>query len=111
MLDPLPRQARIGDTLQITGELLPGASNPLINLAYEPFPQPLTVDDLENKMPRTYQSLAEFFEAINPAVNDRRFMARVTLDYNSQPGLYHVRIWVKASKRDVQATDVIIKVK
>jgi hypothetical protein len=37
-LDPLPAQARVGDALQVSGQLLLNTSNPLINLTYEPFP-------------------------------------------------------------------------
>ncbi len=111
MLDTLPRQVRVGDEVDVAIALLSGASEPLINLAYEPFPQPFTVNDLTNKMPGTYKSPAEFFKAINPTANDGRFTARVALDYNSQPGLYHVRVWVKANGRDVQASDIVIEVK
>jgi len=109
-LDPLPRQMRVGDKLEVRGMLLPGAAEPLINLAYEPFPQPLTVGDLENKKPGTYTSPADIFQPLNPNVSGDHFTASVMLDHNRQPGLYHIRVWVKTKGRDVAASDVVIAV-
>jgi len=108
-LEPLPSQARVGDTLTVRGQLLPGASNLLINLAYEPFPQPMTVPEVEARS--TYQSPAEFFSAVQPEVDAHgRFSAQVTLDADGQAGVYHVNIWVDMDDSAVQAVNVVLDV-
>lgn len=109
-LDPVPRSARVGTPLIITGCLLPEASSPLINLAYEPIPQPLTVAELNHHMPKAYQSAAKFFRAMTPNRNNGRFSVEIILDHQGQAGLYHILIWVKARGRDVLASNVIVKV-
>jgi hypothetical protein len=108
-LEPIPEYAKLGDTVVVAGELLPGASNPLINLAYEPFPTPVTIDWLDETS--TYTSAAVFFEAIEPTVNaDGHFSARSILDAEGQPGIYHIRIWVDVAGDSVPASDVIVSV-
>ena len=108
-LEPLPSQARVGDTLTVRGQLLPGASNPLINLAYEPFPQPMTVPEVEARS--TYQSPAKFFSAVQSQADaNGRFLAQVTLDADGQAGVYHVLIWVDVDDSAVQAVNVVLDV-
>jgi hypothetical protein len=108
--EPLQQQARIGSMLTVTGELLLTATSPLINLAYEPFPLPLMVDDLSQKMPSTYASPAKIFNALTPTVNHKQFTGQLRLDYQNQPGLYHARIWVKVNGQNVNVADIVIKV-
>jgi len=108
-LERLPGQAHVGDTLTVRGQLLPGASNPLINLAYEPFPRPMTVHEVEARS--TYQSPAEFFSAVQPEVDAHgRFSAQVTLDAGGRAGVYHVLIWVDVGLMSVQAVNVVLDV-
>jgi hypothetical protein len=105
----LPAQARVGDTLTLSGQLLSSASEPLINLAYEPFPMPVTIDWLNTTS--TYVSPAEFFVALEPEMGaNGRFTAQVTLDSEGRPGIYHIRIWVRVAGESVQGADVIIEV-
>jgi len=108
-LMPIARDAVANDEVAISGMLLPGASEPLINVAYEPLPELLTPDDLNNRMPTTYRSPAETVDVVNPNVQGERFDARVPLGQKG-PGLYHIRIWIKMDGQDVPASDVVIAV-
>jgi hypothetical protein len=109
-LSPLPQEVGLGEQIVISGTLLRGAEDPLINLAYEPFPEPLTVEDLRDTS--TYVSPAEPFFAAEPEVDEEgRFSTTVTLDMENQPGLYHIRIWVEVSGDQVQATNAILRVR
>ncbi len=110
VIEPLPLQAKIGEQVVINGRLLASASNPLINLAYEPFPTPLGLSELRNT--GTYASPAETFEVVNITVNaDGSFSQPVTLNNNAQPGLYHVRVWVDTQYGQNLAVNVIIEVR
>ena len=109
-LTPLPRRARLGDRLILRGRLLPGSTDPLINLAHEPFPVSLSLEQL--KATSTYQSPAETTEV--PSVNlyeTGEFVAEILLDSAGQPGLYHVRLWVNHGALKVEAVDAVIEVR
>lgn len=108
-LDPLPRELPIGAEVEISGWLLDGASDALINLAYEPFPQPLTLDQLAAT--GSYQPAAQFFSAPRMAVDGSRFSTRAIFDYNSQPGLYHIWVFVTVQGEQVLAASPIIVVR
>ena len=110
-LDALPRTARLGDSVDLKGTLLAGASKPVINLAYETFPPTRTVDALRNATELTYQSPAELVSVINPTVTGGQFAARIKLASERGAGLYHIRLWITTSHDgNVLAADVIIKV-
>jgi len=108
-LEPIPQQAQVGDTIEVTGRMIvENASNPLINLAYEPFPEPMTISEVEAR--RTYQSEADFFEAQEPSLDGNTFANSVTLNYEDRAGIYHVRIWVDVEDKTFQAVNAIIDV-
>lgn len=110
-LDSMPRTARLGDSVDVKGTLLTGASKPVINLAYETFPQTRTIDALRNATELTYQSPAEIVSVINPTVTGGHFAARIKLASERGAGLYHIRLWITTSHdANVLAADVIIKV-
>lgn len=110
VIEPLPLQAKIGEQVVVNGRLLASASNPLINLAYEPYPTSLGLSELRNTGP--YASQAEIFEVVNVTVNaDGSFSQPVMLNNNSEPGLYHVRIWVDTKYGQILAVNVIIEVR
>jgi uncharacterized protein YkwD len=102
-----PVNAPINGEVAISGTLLRGARQPLINVAFEPLPTPLTPDDLNNRMPKTYRSPAKTIDAVRPDVQGERFEARVPVGQNG-PGLYHIRIWVDIGGEDVPAANVIV---
>ncbi len=110
-IEPLTRRARPGDRLVLRGTLLAGSTNPLVNLAYEPFPAPMTLEQL-NKT-GTYKSPAQHV-AVPPVRADAngRFVSEFTLPKDAAPGLYHVWLWVEspAAAERVQAVDAIVEV-
>ena len=108
-LHPLPAAVPLGTEIVLQGDLLPGASEPLVNLAYEPFPQPKLVHELNAGI---YVSPAEVYQAIRLVItgNDH-FSAPLTLSYENQPGLYHVRTWLKIGGRQIMASNIMIEVR
>lgn len=107
-VQPLLRTATLGQAINLTGWLNVGASNPVLNIAYEPQPDPLSLDALQ---PETYISPAETYDI--PAVQvteDRQFTANFTLDNEGQPGLYHIRLWVDTEFGQIQAMNLVIQV-
>lgn len=110
-LSPVPRTISSKDELEINGLLLPDSTNPFINLAYEALPQPITPDDLNNRMPDVYSSPAEAYDVIQPTVNGDQFTANLRLNVNDRAGLYHIRVWCQSNGRDILATDVVVEVR
>jgi uncharacterized protein YkwD len=108
-LDPVQREAATGGSISIRGTLLPGASEPAVNLLYEPFPSPLTVDQLNQTS--TYESPAVFLDASQPTVNDQGvFSLDIPIWPKAKPGFYHVVIWVMVDGQQVPAADVLVSV-
>lgn len=105
-LDPVAESVGAGEFIEIAGATLPGASSPLINLAYEPFPTPMSIADL-NKT-GTYTSRAEVFEALKPQVEGNRFRATIRFSELDRPGLYHIRIWVEKAGKPIFAGNAIV---
>jgi uncharacterized protein YkwD len=105
-VDPLPREASPGDEITVSGRILSGASSPLINLAYEPFPTPMTVEQLNQT--GTYESAAQPYLGLRPDVQDDRFNLTTRFNATDRPGLYHVRTWVEHSGEEVLASDLFI---
>jgi uncharacterized protein YkwD len=92
-LAALPTQASLGEVVTLQGRLLNNAHTPLLNLAYEPFPQPLSLAELSAL--ETFQSPAETYEVINITPDaEGNFSVSVPLNHERQPGLYHLRLWV-----------------
>lgn len=107
-VQPLLRSATLGQQINMTGWLNTGVSKPLLNIAYEPLPTPLSLDALK---PETYSSPAENYDI--PAVtvtDDGQFTASFTLNNQDQPGLYHILLWVETKFGQVQAMDIVIQV-
>lgn len=109
-VSPLPRRARPGDRLVLRGKLLAGSSNPVINLAYEPKPQPLTLEQLNATS--TYQSPANMVEVISVTPgDDGTFVGEIPLAASIPAGLYHVRMWVDhGTFTSVQAVNLVVSV-
>ena len=94
-LQALPNRASLGDTITVSGHLLAGISDPVINLAYEPLPTPKTVDELNAT--GLYQPPTEAYQVV-PITPDSqgRFSQPVPLN-NGAGGLYHIRIGAQTS--------------
>jgi len=108
-LDPLPAELSVGAEVVISGRLINGATDPLINLAYEPLPQPMSVEQLNET--GNYQSAAQFFSAPRTTVEGDRFRTRAILDFDGQPGLYHVWVFATVLGERVKAASPIIVVR
>ena len=110
VIEPLPLQVALGEQVVVNGRLLATASNPLINLAYEPYPTPLGLSDLRNT--GAYDSPAEIFDVVNITVNaDRSFSQPVPLNHDDKPGFYHMRVWVDTVHGSTLAANIIIEVR
>ncbi len=110
-VEPLPRRARPGDRVILRGTLLPGSADPLVNIAYEPFPAPMTLDALNQT--GTYTPAAQHLAVPPVQVGaDGRFVSEYTLDAGAAPGLYHILVWVEtaAAAERVPALDAVIEV-
>jgi uncharacterized protein YkwD len=109
-LEGLPMQAQPGAVVTVAGTLRETASEPLLNLAYQPFPSPRTVAELNTTS--TYRSDATIFQAldISPAP-DGSFQMEAVLDNEGQPGLYSMRVWVEHAGDRVLANDWTIAVR
>jgi hypothetical protein len=108
-LATLPAEAAPGAEWPLKGRLLAGASSPIVNLAYEPFPQPLTAEALAQT--GAYASAAQPFAAPAVQVDRDIFGARLLFDHADQPGLYHVRVFVTLDGRQVLAAAPMVVVR
>jgi hypothetical protein len=112
-VEPLPSRAGRGDRIVVRGALLPGASNPLVNINYEPLPAPLTLEELNHT--GTYTPKAKPINAppVHLDSDAGGFVAEYVLKQDAQPGLYHVLVWVNVpGKQDrVPAADAVIEVR
>lgn len=109
VLDPAPESVNRGESVQVSGRILPGVSSPLINLAYEPFPTPMSVADLNQTS--TYTSRAEVFQAMAPRVQGDRFSATIRIAETDKPGLYHVRVWAAQGGEHIFVGNIILTVR
>lgn len=108
-LQPLPRRASLGDTISIKGRLLANAESPFLVLAYEPTPQPMTLEALRKT--GVYQSPAVVCKSSALLVNDNQFEGLISLNCNSQSGLYHIQVWVDVNGKRLLAADAIVEVR
>jgi hypothetical protein len=108
-LQPVPKRVSLGESVIISGFLGPQAKSPLIKLAFEPMPQPKSIEDLNNT--EIYISPVQTLETIpvTPESNGT-FVHTITLDGQKKPGLYHIQIWVETILGQVLAADIIIQV-
>ena len=107
VLDDALDSGSAGQVISFSGNLLSNATEPLLNIAYEPFPAPMSQEELNRTA--TYSSAAEFLKAYNPtSLLEDRFSFEFQLGYD--PGFYHVRIWVDLDGEMVQVINDIIVV-
>jgi len=107
-VQPLLRSASLGQSFVLSGWLGTGVSNPLLNMAYEPQPIPLSLNALKAE---TYVSPAETYDTPEVIVTEEgQFTATLTLNNQNQPGLYHIRLWAETQFGQVQVMDIVIQV-
>lgn len=110
IMEFVPLDARVGDTIQVRGRLEPGAADPLINMAWEPLPKLMTVEQL--KQTGGYSSPANTYTTAQPRLGaGGAFELAVRLDNGGQPGLYHIKIWVTTAHGQVMAADRVVFVR
>jgi uncharacterized protein YkwD len=103
---PLPLQVRLGEQITLQGEVVGAAvEDALLNLAYEPFPEPLTLDFLNQTT--TYRAAAVNVAAwlLSPA-----FEQEIVLDHDGRAGLYHIRIFLDLPTGQTQVLNHVITV-
>lgn len=101
---PLPQETASGDDVVVAGQII-GArlSNALLNVAYEPFPVPLNLDEFRRSS--TYTSLAV---SVETRQIDLVFSEIVTLNHSPQPGMYHIRLFADFGEDQTLILDHII---
>lgn len=109
VLETVPQGGSAGGDVTVSGRVLAGASSPLINLAYQPFPEPVTVTELNASS--EYSSAAEVYQALNPDVSGDRFWFTTGLGSADKAGLYHIRIWVAHSGEQVLASQLFFELR
>lgn len=102
LAETLPLNAQPGSNLLLRGQINEeDLSRLLFSLAYEPFPAPLSLQELAQRS--TYTSLAESVEV---RALDMVFDEAVIL--GNQPGLYHVRLFVDIAGQQVLVMDHVV---
>jgi hypothetical protein len=109
-MKPVPVEAKVGDTVQVSGRLEPSVIDPSVNMAWEPLPKPMTVEQL--KQTGTYLSPATTYATAQPKLGaGGTFELTVRLDNSGQSGLYHIRVWVNTAYGQVMAVDCVVFVR
>jgi uncharacterized protein YkwD/peroxiredoxin len=106
-LDHGVSKVKPGETITISGQLLQASFDPIINLAYEPYPQSMSIAALDKTS--TYQSPAQTLDAI-PVTVEANGNFRADIHLGSDPGLYHIYVWVSIENSEPHAIDWIITV-
>lgn len=103
---PLPSEARPGEALHVVGVFGPAVQGGgILDLAYEPFPAPLSPAELSARS--AYTSAAQ-------SVGDGRAIGPVfdeTITLPATPGLYHLRLFVDLASGQAQVLDHVISVR
>ena len=108
-LQPPPLRVTGGERFVVQGTLSEGVSNPVINLAYEGYPSPLSLEELDSR--DTYRSPAIFLQEIPFQLNGSDLVFEMEISPGSLSGLYHLRIWVDtALAPKVQAVNFVFAV-
>jgi uncharacterized protein YkwD len=106
LAEPLPLQARLGETINLNGHFMTAdLTNILLSLAYEPEPQPLTIAELNQTS--TYHSPAERMDA---RLIETEFAEQIVLQGNGA-GHYHIRIFAELAGRQIVVLDHIVVVR
>lgn len=106
-IDPVPTRVLSGERIVIKGRLLDGSTRPVVNIAVEPTPQPLSLTELS--ILGYFVSSASMVETVLVTVNEKgEFVAEVSL--SGPPGLYHIRTTVdRPAQGSLLASDLIVE--
>ncbi|MCB8953828.1 MAG: CAP domain-containing protein [Ardenticatenales bacterium] len=101
---PLPASAPPGSRLQLQGQVNgENLSRLLFSLAYEPFPSPLSLEELAQRS--TYMSSAESVE-----VRGLEMVFDEVTTLGDPSGLYHIRLFVDIAGQQALVLDHIVSV-
>jgi len=107
LTQPLPLQVVAGTSVVVQGVFNGGElSRPLLSLAYEPFPAPLSIEALNQT--GSYRSAAATLETISIDLN---FDESITLGESGQPGFYHIRLFVDVSGQQALVVNHVVTVR
>lgn len=97
----LPLTAERGAHLVVDGVIAgQNVSNVLLDVAWEPLPPPLSVDELNAT--NTYTSAAQSFDTRAVGAS---FVEEVVLDNAGRPGIYHIRIFADVNGTQAPVVD------
>lgn len=109
-LMPLPTRVTLGQQITLQGRVGSGISNPLLNLAYGPFPEPLGIAELNST--GAFVAQAQIYDTANLEVRQDGYLEHVlTFDNEGLPGLYYIRIWVNSEHGEVLANEIVVEVR
>lgn len=108
-IETWPRQVSVGGAIELKGSVQSALTNLSADIAYEPFPQPTTSEQLAT-FPTTYQSPAVSFAALQPIMNGNRWSIATRLDHEGKTGYYHIRLWGQIRDADTMIADIVIRV-
>lgn len=106
-IDPIPTRVLRGERIVVKGQLLDGSTNPVVIIAFEPAPQPLSLAALNTL--GYFISPANTVETVPVTLNEKdEFVAEVSL--SGPPGLYHIRTTVdRPIQGSLLASDIIVE--
>lgn len=99
--DPIPREARPGQRITVSGRAPEGIEIRTISLSRSALPKMLTKDELS--LTRSYKTTRPFRVITRGATTDDhlislpggRFQANATLDDQQREGLYYITVWAR----------------
>lgn len=107
LTQPLPLQVVAGTSVVVQGAFSGGdLSYPLLSVAYEPFPAPLSIEALNQT--GSYGSAAASLDTYSL---DLTFNETITLAEDGQPGFYHIRLFVDVSGQQALVVDHVVSVR
>ena len=108
-LNPIPVKLQLGTRVTLRGTVLPGVSHLRAELAYEPFPEPLSLAELNAT--GVYTSSVILLRDI-PLTLDQTGNFQGEVVFTGSAGLYHIRVIVDTTgQTDIKAADVVVEVR
>lgn len=103
----LPMEVEPGEAITVQGNLLVDATAVVLNLAYQPFPEPLRLDELvENNMAINQTDIIYASRPLSVAGGALQNQVRIPVD--GQTGYYHLRVWLLRDDTEIPAADILL---